>query len=124
MPPIWCLAASPAPISRTRGRLRRRAISGFTTTMAPPPSLITQQSRRRRGSEIIGELTTSSTVTTSRSMACGLCWAWREAATLIQASCALVVPNSCMCRMAAMAYWFTTVGPNGNSNGTSGTPTP
>ena len=33
---------------------------------------MTQQSSRCRGSEIIGELTTSSTVTTSRSMACGV----------------------------------------------------
>ena len=60
---------------------------------------------------MIGELTTSSTVTTSRSSARGLCCAWRDAATLIHASWALVVPYSCMWRMAAMAYWFTTVGP-------------
>ena len=86
---------------------RRRATSGLTTTMAPPPSVITQQSRRCSGSEIIGELTTSSTVTTSRSRAWGLCCAWCEAATLIQASCSLVVPYSCMCRIAAMAYWLT-----------------
>ena len=67
--------------------------------MAPPPSLMTQQSSRWSGSEIIGEPTTSSTVTTSRSTACGLCSAWCEAATLIQASCSLVVPNWCMWRM-------------------------
>ena len=53
---------------------------------------------------MIGELTTSSTVTTSRSSAWGLCWACWEAATLIQASCALVVPYWCMWRMAAIAY--------------------
>ena len=88
--------------------------------MAPPPSVMTQQSRRWSGSEIIGELTTSATVTTSRSRASGLCCAWCEAATLIQASCSLVVPYWCMCRIAAMAYWLTTVGPYGNSNGTSG----
>src|SRR5256885_3907382 len=66
LPPIWSLSASPAPSSRTRGRFRLRAISGATTTTAPPPSLITQQSRRWSGSVMIGELTTSSTVTTSR----------------------------------------------------------
>src|SRR5690242_2491913 len=102
------------------GRSSRFAISGRATITAPPPSLITQQSSRWRGSEIIGEPTTSATVTTSRSIACGLCWAWCEAATLIQASCSLVVPNSCMCRMAAIAYWFTTVGAKGASKATSG----
>jgi crotonobetainyl-CoA:carnitine CoA-transferase CaiB-like acyl-CoA transferase len=35
-------------------------------------------------------------VTTSRSIACGLCCAWCEAATLIQANCSEVVPNSYM----------------------------
>ena len=29
-----------------------------------------------------------------------MCWACSDAATLIQASCSLVVPNSCMCRLA------------------------
>src|SRR5438132_310421 len=66
--------------------------AGLATTRAPPRSVMTQESSRCSGSEIIGELTTSSTVTTSRSRACELCWAWCEAATLIQASCALVVP--------------------------------
>src|SRR3989442_273205 len=86
LPPIWSLSASPAASSRTRGRFRLRAISGATTTTAPPPSLITQQSRRWSGSVMIGELTTSSTVTTSRSIACGLCWACCDAATFTQAS--------------------------------------
>ena len=78
--------------------------------IAPPPSLMTQQSSRCSGSAIIGELTTSSTVTTSRSIACGLCCAWCEAATLIQASCSLVVPYSCMWRIAAIAYMFAVAG--------------
>jgi hypothetical protein len=43
-------------------------------------------------------------------MACGLCCAWCEAATLIQASCSLVVPNSCMWRMATMPYMLTVAG--------------
>ena len=124
LPPIWCFGASPAPRTLTRGRDSRLATSGLTTTSAPPPSVITQQSRRCSGSAIIGELTTSSTVTTSRSSACGLCWAWWDAATLIQASCWLVVPYSCMWRMAHMAYMFTTVGPKGYSNWTSGAAEP
>ena len=41
---------------------------------------------------------TSSTVTTFGSIACGLCWAWCDAATLTHASCSDVVPNSCMWR--------------------------
>ena len=104
LPPIWCFGASPAPSTFTSGRLRLFAISGFTTTMAPPPSVMTQQSSRCSGSEIIGELMTSSTVTTSRKSAFGLCWACCEAATLIQASCALVVPYWCMWRIAAIPY--------------------
>jgi hypothetical protein len=123
-PPIWSFVASPAPSRRTRGRCRRFATSGCTTTSAPPPSVMTQQSSRCRGSAIIGDATTSSTVTTSRSRACGLCCAWCEAATLIHASCSLVVPNSCMCRIAHIAYMFTTVGPNGYSNCTSGAAAP
>ena len=111
MPPIWVFTNSPAPISLTLGRLSLAAISGATTTMAPPPSVMTQQSSRCSGSEIIGEFTTSSTVTTSRNSACSLYCAWCEAATLIQASCSAVVPNSYMWRMAHMAYMFTTVGP-------------
>ena len=78
--------------------------------MAPPPSLITQQSRRCNGSAIIGELTTSSTVTTSRSIACGLYCAWCDAATLTQASCSLVVPYWYMWRIAHIAYMFAVAG--------------
>ena len=81
---------------------------------------MTQQSSRCSGSEIIGEPRTSSTVTTSRKSACGLCCACCEAATLIQASCALVVPYWYMWRIADIAYWFTTVGPKGYSKGASG----
>ena len=47
-------------------------LSGRTMTIAPPPSLITQQSSRCSGEAIMGEFTTSSTVTNSGSMACGL----------------------------------------------------
>ena len=53
-------------------------------------------------------------------MARGLCWACWLAATLIAASCALVVPNSCMCRRAASAYIDTVVGPNTDSKPASG----
>src|SRR3982750_1775158 len=91
-------------MSLTLGRLSLAAISGATTTIAPPPSVMTQQSSRCSGSEMIGEFTTSSTVTTSFSSACGLYCAWCEAATLIQASCSEVVPNSYMWRIAHMAY--------------------
>jgi hypothetical protein len=95
----------------TSGRFRLLATSGEVTITAPPPSLITQQSSRCSGSVTIGEFTTSSTVTTFFSIACGLCWAWCEAATLIQASCSLVVPNSYMWRVAHMAYMFAVAGP-------------
>jgi hypothetical protein len=109
------LGASPAPSTRIRGRFKLFAISGATIRIAPPPSVITQQSRRCSGSLIMGELSTSSTVTTSRRNACGLCWAWWDAATLTQASCSLVVPNSCMWRIATIAYMLTMVGRNGAS---------
>ena len=49
-------------------------------------------------------------------MACGLYCAWCEAATLIQASCSLVVPYSCMWRMAHMAYMLAVAGPYEYSN--------
>ena len=103
VPPDRCFTVSPAPMILTGGRCRLLAISGLTTTSAPPPSLMTQQSSRCSGSAITGELTTSATVTTSGSMALGLCCAWCEAATLIQASCSLVVPYWCMWRMAHIA---------------------
>src|ERR1700710_2613292 len=104
----------------TSGRFRLLAISGFVRIRAPPPSEMTQQSSRCSGVETIGELTTSSTVTTSRSIALGLYCAWVDAATLIQASCSEVVPNSYMWRWAHMAYMFTTVGEYGYSNIMSG----
>src|SRR5438132_1442325 len=63
-----------------------RVARWLSQSPAPSPSLITQQSRRWSGSVMIGELTTSSTVTTSRSIACGLCWACCDAATFTQAS--------------------------------------
>ena len=39
---------------------------------------------------------------------------------MIQASCSLVVPYSCMCRVAHIAYMFAVAGPYGNSNCISG----
>ena len=74
-PPAWCFGASPTPMTFTSGRFRLLAISGLVTISAPPPSLITQQSSRCSGVATIGDFTTSSTVTTSRSIACGLCCA-------------------------------------------------
>ena len=71
---IWlmlrCQCASPAPSSTAGGDFSVRARSVDVTISAPPPSEMTQQSSRCSGSAIIGELTTSSTVTTSRSIAC------------------------------------------------------
>src|ERR1700723_977583 len=87
---------------RDAGFFRVSAIASDVTMKPPPPSVTTQQSMRCNGSAIIGELSTSSTVTTSGNIACGLYCAWWEAATLIQASCSLVVPNSCICRRAHM----------------------
>ena len=93
----------------------------LVTISAPPPSVTTQQSSRCSGSAIMGEASTSATVTTSRSMAWGLCCAWWLAATLIHASCSEVVPNSCMWRAAHIAYTLAVVGPNGASHVLSGT---
>ena len=110
--PVWvrsmrpeavCFTASPWPSTVTAGRANERATSGLASTRAPPPSVITQQSSRCSGSATIGDASTCSTVTTSRRKACGLCWACSDAATLTSASCADVVPYSCMCRRAAMA---------------------
>src|SRR5205814_1028429 len=56
------------------------------------------------GSAIMRELTTSSTVMGSRYRAWGFNAACPRTATAISASCSGVVPNSCMCRRAAMAY--------------------
>ena len=39
---------------------------------------------------------------------------------MIQASCSLVVPYSCMWRVAHIAYMFAVAGPYGNSNCISG----
>src|ERR1035437_1406648 len=119
-PPLWCLTVSPAPLILTSGRRSDFAISGRATINAPPPSVMTQQSRRCRGSATIGEASTSLTVSTSRSSAFGLCCAWWEAATLIQASCSLVVPYSYMWRMAHMAYPLTFAMPEGYSHWKSG----
>src|ERR1700760_4817387 len=112
--------ASPWPTTATDCRARSLATSGDTTTRAPPPSLITQQSSRCSGSLIIGDASTSSTVTGLGSIARGLCAAGGAAATLMAASWALVVPYSYMCRRAASAYIDTVVGPNGSSNPASG----
>ena len=101
-PPRGPFGASPAPSTRTFGRFSDLATSGEVTISAPPPSVTTQQSSRCSGSAIIRELTTSSTVTTSFRKACSFHWAWWLAATLIQASCSLVVPYSYMWRMAHM----------------------
>src|SRR5260370_208940 len=101
----------------TLGRFRLFATSGPATMIAPPPSLMTQQSSRCSGSAIIGELTTSSTGTTARSIACGLCCAWGEAATLIQASCSLLVAYCCMDRHAHIAYSFAVAGAEWHGGG-------
>ncbi len=53
-------------------------------------------------------------------MAWGLCCAWCEAATLIQASCSAVVPYWNIWRIATIAYRFTVTGLKGASNGWSG----
>src|SRR5215471_831996 len=108
------------PSTVTVYRSRSLATSGATTTSAPPPSLITQQSSLCSGSLIMGDSSTSATVTGLGSIAFGLCCACRDAATLIAASWALVVPYSYMCRRAASAYIDTVVGPNGCSNAASG----
>src|SRR6185437_1608946 len=116
----WSLGDSPWPSTLTVFLARSLATSGATTTRAPPPSLTTQQSSRCSGSLIIGESSTSSTVTGLRSIAFGLYRACWLAATLTAASCALVVPYSCMCRRAASAYIEGVVGPKGDSKALSG----
>ncbi|MCY1235339.1 hypothetical protein D9M72_479520 [compost metagenome] len=111
---------SPAPRIFTLGRFSVAAISGRATISAPPPSDTTQQSSLCSGSAIIGEFSTSCTVTTSRSIACGLYCAWCDAATLTHASCSGVVPYSYIWRIATIAYRLTVTGLNGASNGASG----
>ena len=102
-PPDWPLTEADMARTCTRGCFKPLARSGCTSTTAPPPSVTTQQSARRSGSATRGEASTSSTVITWRSSAFGLCCAWCDMATLIQASCSAVVPKSCMWRMAHMA---------------------
>src|SRR5918912_1880652 len=115
-----CLGASPWPMIFTFGRFTWRATSGLATMTAPPPSVTTQQSSRCSGSLSIGEASTSSTLTGFGSNACGLYWACSDAATLTQASCSLVVPNSYMCRCAASAYIPSVLVPYTSSNDVSG----
>ena len=68
----------------------------------------------------MGDAITSSTVTASFNQAFGLCAACRDAATLIQASCSEVVPNSCICLAATIPYISTIEAAWGASNGVSG----
>src|SRR6201996_2313292 len=120
-----CLTASPCPRILTHCRGREAATSGLTTTTAPPLSVTTQQSIRCSGELIIGESSTSSTVTGVGRKACGLCWACSDAATLTSASWALVVPYWCMCRVAAIAYPVTAPDmPHRPSKTASGTGSP
>ena len=58
--------------------------------------------------------------------ASGLRMAWARVAVAISASCSLVVPYSCMWRVAAMAYMAMSVAPQGRSmlERGSGVPTP
>ena len=83
---------------------------------APPPSEITQQSNLWSGSAIIRDDSTSSTVIGSRYWADGLSPANSRIPTAISASCSEVVPNSCMCRRAAMAYPPASTLPHEHSN--------
>src|SRR5271156_5801471 len=71
-PPQGPFMASAAPSTLTLGRLNCPATSLLVTISAPPPSVITQQSMRRKGVAMIGELTTSSTLTTDLNTAFGL----------------------------------------------------
>ena len=104
---IWAMCQwvwlSPAPNTRTGRFLASRAREAPVTTSAPPPSVTRQQSRRRSGSQIIRDDSTSSMDSGSRDHAFGLSAAHRRAATAISASCADVVPYSCICRAAIRA---------------------
>src|SRR5271167_1991401 len=71
-PPQGPFMASAAPNTLTLARFSCPATSLFVTINAPPPSVITQQSRRCKGVAMIGEWTTSSTVTTDLNIAFGL----------------------------------------------------
>src|SRR5271165_3007268 len=68
-PPLGPFTASAAPRTLTFGRFNCPATSRLVTINAPPPSVTTQQSKRCKGVAMIGELTTSSTVTTDLSSA-------------------------------------------------------
>ena len=91
------------------------ARSAVVMISAPPPSEITQQSSLCSGSAIMRELTTSSAVIGSRYIAFGLSPANSRTPAAISPSCSIVVPYSCMCRWAAIAYAPTSELPYGAS---------
>ena len=82
-----------------------RATSGLATTIAPPPSVTTQAVQPVQR---VAEHAASSDVLDRDRLPgagrAGCTGRAREAATLTQASCSLVVPNSYMWRWAASAY--------------------
>ena len=108
---VWWEMASPAPRIHTGSFGRSFARSSETRTTAPPPSERMQQSSLCNGEQMTRELTTSSTVIGSRYMALGLRAAFCRICTAISARCSGRVPNSCMCRVAAMACRPMTVCP-------------
>ena len=111
----WCVVPPAAPRTYTGRCARSRARSSVVRMMQQPPSEITQQSSLCSGSATSFEPSTSSTVIGSRYIAFGLRAACSRVCTEIDASCSGVVPYSCMCRCAAIAYAPTSVSPVGNS---------
>ena len=99
---VWEMA-SPVPRIHTGALAQSRARSSLASITEPPPSERRQQCSLVKGSAIIGELCTSSMVISSRYMASGFSEALYRVETAISASCSMVVPYSCMWRMAAMA---------------------
>ena len=104
------------PSTQTGGGARSATRSSATRTTAAPPSERMQHWSFVKGSAIIGPDRTSSTVIGSRNDASSFGPALARADTAISASCSSVVPNSCMCRRAAMAYFEISVCPYGTSH--------
>ena len=95
-------SAFPVPSTYTGGFGKSRARSAEVTMQAPPASVTRQQSSRLNGQAIMRERSTSSMVIGSRANAFGLSAAHLRVATATSAICSLLVPNSCMCRVASM----------------------
>ena len=99
--------------ARLPAPMRRMAFSE-TSTAAADPSVFGQHCIRVSGSAIIGEASTSSSVTSLRKWANGLCWESLRLFTDTLASSSRLRPCSAMWRDACIAYQLGKVRPASN----------